>query len=143
MSCDKRNGEETGLFVRPMTFFITHVLFPIITLANVGWGYWMTCDALAGEIVLKAKVLLWASVALPCLGLAAFLFRRRRIPTAVLSAFLILGVAYLYFGFRSSWRCYRKARRGRRVRFRQLHFSWVFCRWFTPESPNSPHATGG
>lgn len=100
MSCDKCNGEETGLFVRPMTFSVTHVLFPVITLANVGWGYWMTCDALAGEIALKAKVLLWASVALPCLSLAAaFLFRRRRIPTAVLSAFLILGVAYLYFGF--------------------------------------------
>ena len=91
---------KIGYFERPTTFFVTHVLSPLISLATVGWGYWAMNEVETGTLAVRVKILLGASLALPCLSLAVLLFRRRRITTSILLTFLILGVAYLFFGLR-------------------------------------------
>ena len=88
--------EKISLFAHPLTFAVTHLVFPLLMTLACVYLYWVTCDALEGILAAKALAVLVASAALPLSALGVLLFRPRRLNVGLMFAYAFLGAAFLY-----------------------------------------------
>ena len=88
--------EKISLFAHPLTFALTHLVFPVLATLACAYLFWVTCDALEGRLATKALAVLLASAALPLSALGVLLLRPRRLHAGVMFAYAFLGVAFLY-----------------------------------------------
>lgn len=61
-------AEKVNLFAHPITFVLTHVVFPLFAVGALGYVYWLTVEALAkaeGALGTKMLVALGAAAAIP------------------------------------------------------------------------------
>ena len=79
--------EKLSLFAHPLTFVVTHVVFPLLSALACAYLYWLTCDALEGPLAAKALVVLVASAAIPLSALGILLFRPKSMHAGLMFAF--------------------------------------------------------
>lgn len=85
------------LFAHPLTFLVTHVLFPLLSAGAISYLYWLSYDGLAAPLALQAKLLLAAAWAFPTAAFGLLAFRPRRIPVWLSFGSALLGTAFLYW----------------------------------------------
>lgn len=90
--------EKVSLFAHPLTFLVTHVLFPLLTAAAVSYLYWISVDVLKEVVLAQARLFLLAAWALPVAGLGVLLLRPRQMSVKLLFGWTFVGVAFLYLG---------------------------------------------
>lgn len=88
--------EKLSLFAHPLTFVVTHVVFPLLSALACAYLYWLTCDALEGPLAAKALAVLVASAAIPLSALGILLFRPKSMHAGLMFAFALVGFAFLY-----------------------------------------------
>lgn len=98
----KDNAEKINLFAHPITFVLTHVVFPLFAVGALGYVYWLTVEALAkaeGALGTKMLVALCASAAIPAAAALRLAVGPKRIGVVTQICFALLIVAFAYFAF--------------------------------------------
>ena len=89
-------NEKLSLFAHPMTFAVTHLLFPLLATGACAYLYWIACDALEGMLAAKALAILIASVAFPLSALGLLMLRPKSMNAWLMAGYAFLGMAFLY-----------------------------------------------
>lgn len=95
-------SEKTNLFAHPITFVLTHVVFPLFAVGALGYVFWLTVEALAkaeGALGTKMLVALCASAAIPVAAALRLAVGPKRIGVLTQIGFALLIVAFAYFAF--------------------------------------------
>ena len=95
-------SEKINLFAHPITFVLTHVVFPLFAVGALGYVYWLTVEALAkadGTLGTKMLVALCASAAIPAAAALRLAVGPKRIGVVTQICFALLIVAFAYFAF--------------------------------------------
>ena len=98
----KDKSEKINLFAHPITFVLTHVVFPLFAVGSLGYVYWLTVEALAkaeGALGTKMLVALCASTAIPAAAALRLAVGPKRIGVVTQICFALLIVAFAYFAF--------------------------------------------
>ncbi len=98
---DKQTS-QTNLFAHPLTFVLTHILFPLFAVGALGYVYWITIEALAkadGSLGAKMLVALIAAVAIPVAATLRLAVGPKKIGVWTQIGFTLLIVAFAYFAF--------------------------------------------
>ena len=95
-------AEKVNLFAHPITFVLTHVVFPLFAVGALGYVYWLTVEALAkaeGALGTKMLVALGAAAAIPVAAALRLAVGPKRIGVWTQIGFALLIVAFTYFAF--------------------------------------------
>ena len=95
-------AEKVNLFAHPITFVLTHVVFPLFAVGALGYVYWLTVEALAkaeGALGTKMLVALGAAAAIPVAAALRLAVGPKRIGVGTQIGFALLIVAFAYFAF--------------------------------------------
>lgn len=95
-------AEKVNLFAHPITFVLTHVVFPFFAVGALGYVYWLTVEALAkaeGALGTKMLVALGAAAAIPVAAALRLAVGPKRIGVGTQIGFALLIVAFAYFAF--------------------------------------------
>ena len=95
-------SEKINLFAHPITFVLTHVVFPLFAVGALGYVYWLTVEALAkaeGTLGTKMLVALCAAAAIPVAAALRLAVGPKRIGVVTQIGFALLVVAFAYFAF--------------------------------------------
>lgn len=95
-------SEKINLFAHPVTFVLTHVVFPLFAIGALGYVYWLTVEALAkaeGALGTKMLVALCAAAAIPAAAALRLAVGPKRIGVVTQICFALLIVAFAYFAF--------------------------------------------
>lgn len=95
-------AEKVNLFAHPITFVLTHVVFPLFAVGALGYVYWLTVEALAkaeGALSTKMLVALGAAAAIPVAAALRLAVGPKRIGVGTQIGFALLIVAFAYFAF--------------------------------------------
>ena len=98
----KNQLETVNLFAHPLTFALTHVVFPLFAVGALGYVYWITVEALAkadGALGTRMLVALGAAVAIPVAAGLRLLVGPKRIGIVTELGFALLIVAFAYLAF--------------------------------------------
>ena len=96
METPSQNDEKLSLFAHPLTFAVTHLLFPLLATGACAYLYWLTCDALESTLPAKALAVLIASAAFPLSALGILMLRPKSMNAWLMFAYSFIGVAFLY-----------------------------------------------
>ena len=95
-------SEKINLFAHPLTFVLTHIVFPLFAVGALGYVHWLTVEALAkteGSLDTKMLVALCASAAIPVAAALRLAVGPKRIGVLTQIGFALLIVAFAYFAF--------------------------------------------
>ena len=98
----KDKSGKVNLFAHPITFVLTHIVFPLFAVGALGHVYWLTVEALAkaeGSLGTKMLVALCASAAIPVAAVLRLVIGPKRIDVLTQVGFALLIVAFAYFAF--------------------------------------------
>lgn len=98
----ENDSEKVNLFAHPITFVLTHVVFPLFAVGALGYVYWLTVEALAkadGALGTKMLVALCASAVIPVAAALRLAVGPKRIGIVTQIGFALLIVAFAYFAF--------------------------------------------
>ena len=96
------NSEKVNLFAHPVTFVLTHVVFPLFAVGALGYVYWITVEALAkaeGSLGAQMLVALCAAAAIPVATVLRLAVGPKRIDVVTQIGFALVIVAFAYFAF--------------------------------------------
>ena len=96
------NSEKVNLFAHPVTFVLTHVVFPLFAVGALGYVYWIAFEALAkteGSLGAKMLVALCAAAVVPVAAVLRLAVGPKRIGVWTQIGFALLIVAFAYFAF--------------------------------------------
>ena len=96
------NSEKVNLFAHPVTFVLTHVVFPLFAVGALGYVYWITVEALAkaeGSLGTQMLVALCAAAAIPVAAVLRLAVGPKRIGVWTQIGFALVIVAFAYFAF--------------------------------------------
>ena len=89
--------EDVNLFAHPLTFVLTHIVFPFFAIGALGYIYWLTVEALDKPLGTQMLVALGAAVAIPVAAALRLLVGPKRIGVGTQLAFVFFLVAFAYF----------------------------------------------
>ncbi len=95
----KETAEEVNPFAHPLTFVLTHIVFPFFTIGSLGYIYWLTVEALDEPLGTQMLVALGAAVAFPVAATFRLLVGPKRIGVGAQLAFAFLLVVFAYFSY--------------------------------------------
>lgn len=98
----ENDSEKVNLFAHPITFVLTHIVFPLFAVGALGYVYWLTVEALAkaeGALGTKMLVALGAAAAIPVAAVLRLAVGPKRIGIVTQIGFALLIVAFAYFAF--------------------------------------------
>lgn len=96
------NSEKVNLFAHPVTFVLTHVVFPLFAVGALGYVYWITVESLAkaeGSLGTQMLVALCAAAAIPIAAVLRLAVGPKRIDVVTQIGFALVIVAFAYFAF--------------------------------------------